>query len=102
MLGIARAAAIQALKLGAEIEKDDNGKVISVTFEGVRHEDVAKAAAVFLKNNPFFASNGGASGGGTKSPAAGNGGAGSGGRALIDHSDEELLAMSNRQRAARS
>lgn len=98
VLGSARADAILGLRTSAEIVHDDEGRITSITYEGVAYDTVDKAAAAYLKMKPFFASAGTGGGGGTK-PPNGNGAA-AGGRALHEMSDEELHAMDTRRRSA--
>jgi ribosomal protein L22 len=95
VLGSARDKAIKLFLDDAKVDFDDDGKVVSVTYNGIAHKDAASAAAVFLKDNPFMAAAPGGGGGGTKLP---NGGGGTGGRPLHEMSEDELLRMASAKR----
>jgi hypothetical protein len=72
VLGSARDKAVRLLAAEAEVELDDDGKIVSVTYGGVAHKSAAEAATAFLKDNNFLAAAQGPAGGtGSQRPNAG-------------------------------
>ena len=95
VLTSAREKAIRLMREDAQLDIDEDGKVVSVTYNGIAFKTAAEAAHAFLRDNDFLASAPASSGGGTKPP---NAGGNSSGGSLYDLPQDELLTRASGQR----
>jgi hypothetical protein len=95
VLTSAREKAIRLMREDAQIELDDDGKIASITYNGIAFKTAAEAAHAFLRDNDFLASAPASSGGGTKPP---NAGGNSSGGSLFDLPQDELLSRASGQK----
>ena len=93
--------ALQAMLAESTIDYDERGDMTSVTLahDGTKYAraDLAKAAASYLTENPFFAKGAAGGGGGGRGGGAGS----SNGKKLWEMTEQELALMSQREDAQR-